>query len=121
MFSWSDFLSLAKQLGADADEASKRTAVSRAYYAAFHVARAWLVTETNVYVPTHGGAHDAVLDEFERRGDRDSVSIAHSGRRLKDKRRKADYEQHVRNFGSLVQPALLEAQQVITIIKTLSP
>ncbi len=121
MFSWSDFLSLARQLGLGTDEASKRTAVSRAYYAAFGVARGWLVNQANVHVPSTGKAHDIVWDEFERRGDRESVSIAHNGRRLKDKRRKADYEKHVSNFGSLVQPALFEARQVITTIETLSP
>jgi hypothetical protein len=31
-FDWNDFLSLARQLARSADEASKRTAKSRAYY-----------------------------------------------------------------------------------------
>jgi uncharacterized protein (UPF0332 family) len=36
---WRDFLSLATRLATGATEADWRTAVSRAYYAAFHVAR----------------------------------------------------------------------------------
>src|SRR5438477_485799 len=36
---WRDFLSLAARLAADVTEADWRAAVSRAYYAAFHVAR----------------------------------------------------------------------------------
>jgi uncharacterized protein (UPF0332 family) len=36
---WRDFLALAARLAGDATEADWRTAVSRAYYAAFHVAR----------------------------------------------------------------------------------
>jgi hypothetical protein len=36
---WRDFLLIASRLAADTTEADWRTAVSRAYYAAFHVAR----------------------------------------------------------------------------------
>jgi hypothetical protein len=36
---WRDFLPLATRLAAGTTEADWRTAVSRAYYAAFHVAR----------------------------------------------------------------------------------
>ena len=37
-FDWNDFLSLAQRLAASTDEASKRTAISRAYYCAFILA-----------------------------------------------------------------------------------
>lgn len=36
---WRDFLLVASRLAAETTEADWRTAVSRAYYAAFHVAR----------------------------------------------------------------------------------
>ena len=121
MFDWADFLTLAKQLRANSDEASKRSAISRAYYAAFGESRIWLENRARIAVPKHGRAHDIVWDEFQRRGDRNSVHIAQTGRRLKDKRRRADYEQHVKDIGSLVQPALLEARQVVTLLESLSP
>jgi len=47
---WRDFLSLAAQLAGDMAEADWRTAVSRAYYAAFHVARR-LLADLNFTVP----------------------------------------------------------------------
>jgi hypothetical protein len=61
MFDWSDYLTLAKQLATNADEASKRAAISRAYYAAFGLARnyvivdVWQITRTNMRksVATH--------------------------------------------------------------------
>lgn len=37
-FSWSDYLSLAEELGKSVDEASLRTAVSRIYYYVYHLA-----------------------------------------------------------------------------------
>jgi uncharacterized protein (UPF0332 family) len=51
---WRDFLSLAARLGADTTEADWRTAVSRAYYAAFHAARQ-LLTGLNFTVPRPTG------------------------------------------------------------------
>lgn len=37
-FNWNEYLNLAGILSANGDEASQRTATSRAYYAAFHAA-----------------------------------------------------------------------------------
>ncbi len=37
-FNWNEYLNLATILSANGDEASQRTATSRAYYAAFHAA-----------------------------------------------------------------------------------
>jgi hypothetical protein len=39
-FDWNDFLTLAEELAARDDQASKRTAISRAYYSVFHAANA---------------------------------------------------------------------------------
>jgi uncharacterized protein (UPF0332 family) len=44
VFEWIDFLELAEDLAArQHDEAAARTAISRAYYAAFHAGRGYLV------------------------------------------------------------------------------
>jgi hypothetical protein len=55
---WRDFLSLATRLAAATTEADWRTAVSRAYYAAFHVARR-LLTDLNFTVPRADRAHQS--------------------------------------------------------------
>ena len=52
----SDFLPLANQLAAAATEPEWRTAISRAYYAAFHVARQ-LLEELGFRVPWADRAH----------------------------------------------------------------
>ena len=51
-FDWNEYLSLATTLSEKADEASQRTAISRAYYAAFHAAT--LHAKRNGY---QGGTH----------------------------------------------------------------
>jgi hypothetical protein len=47
---WRDFLALAARLARDTTEADWRTAVSRAYYTAFHVTRQLLV-DLNFTIP----------------------------------------------------------------------
>jgi hypothetical protein len=39
MFYWLDYLDLARRLANDLEEASQRSSISRAYYAAFHTAK----------------------------------------------------------------------------------
>ena len=39
-FDWNEFLTLARELAAKTDDASKRTAISRAYYCVFNLATA---------------------------------------------------------------------------------
>ncbi len=53
---WRDFLLVANRLTAGATEADWRTAVSRAYYAAFHVARR-LLADLKFNVPRADRAH----------------------------------------------------------------
>ena len=73
MFAWSEYLTLAQHLAQQEDEASQRTAISRAYYAAFHVARRHVAhAHPEVMLPRHGAVHDVVWTTLERgpRGDR---------------------------------------------------
>ena len=85
MFDWPDYLALASKL-TGGDEASQRTAISRAYYAAFHAARRHVQhAHPDVRLPRHGGVHDEVWRALEG-GSREERSAAFSGRRLKDKR-----------------------------------
>ena len=121
MFTWGDFLILAEQLAKSSDEASKRSAISRAYYAAFGDAKNWLQSQAGVSVPMSGKAHSVVWDSFEQRGDRNAVHIAQTGKRLKEKRRKADYVRQTSNIQALVQPALLEAKQILRYLDSLTP
>ena len=44
-FDWTEYARLAEELGTRADEASLRTAISRAYYSVYHQARDYLLGE----------------------------------------------------------------------------
>ncbi|HKG27369.1 MAG TPA: HEPN domain-containing protein [Thermomicrobiales bacterium] len=91
-FDWREFLAFAEEIvaGGSATEASHRSAVSRAYYAVFNLARAHLVAEHRID-PTRHEAHDQVWVAFEA-GSRAERRIGQGGRRLRYWRNWADYE-----------------------------
>lgn len=88
---WRDFLALAGRLAAGTTEADWRTAVSRAYYAAFHVARR-LLADLNFIVPRADRAHQYLVFRLSNCGE--SV-VEQAGRDLDTLRRlrnRADYD-----------------------------
>ncbi len=91
-FEWPHFLDLARRLAgaSGASEADLRTAISRAYYAAFHVAMELIVGEG--FTPSgRGKDHMNVWNNYIRQPPfRDQ--IGKKGRELLDDRVKADYE-----------------------------
>jgi uncharacterized protein (UPF0332 family) len=89
---WRDFLSLASRLPAGATEADWRTAVSRAYYAAFHVARR-LFADWSFIVPRADRAHQYVVFRLSNSGE---SAVEQAGRDLETLRRlrnRADYDE----------------------------
>lgn len=88
---WRDFLPLATRLAAGATEADWRTAVSRAYYAAFHVARQ-LLADLNFAVPRADRAHQYLVFRLSNSGE---PAVEQAGRDLDTLRRlrnRADYD-----------------------------
>jgi uncharacterized protein (UPF0332 family) len=91
-FDWRDFVAFAEAIvaGDSATEAWHRSAVSRAYYAVFNLARAHLVAEGRID-PTRHEAHDQVWLTLDA-GSRAERRIGQGGRRLRYWRNWADYE-----------------------------
>ncbi len=82
----SDFLPLATQLAAAATEPEWRTAISRAYYAAFHVARQ-LLEELGFRVPWADRAHAYLTMRLNNCGEgpvQQAASSLHSLRSLRN-------------------------------------
>jgi len=116
-FQWTDYLTLAQNVvSAATDEASLRTAVSRAYYAAFHVARRYVMdAKPEVQLPADGRQHEMVWEVLGRGRRQERAACAH-GRRLKQKRTKADYAMTGLKFPNDARFAITEAQGVISNI-----
>jgi len=104
---WRDFLLLAARLAAGTTEADWRTAVSRAYYATFHVARR-LFADLNFTVPRAYRAHQYLVFRLSNCGE--SV-VEQAGRNLETLRRlrnRADYDE----VPALTQPQAVAAVQL---------
>lgn len=130
-FDWSEYLTLAQELasqstGSSIQEARSRSAVSRAYYAAFRQARNYLRDrEGKSHVElTQGNTHQNVIILFEELYHKSKNSkyrmIARFLRDLRSMRNKTDYNDNVQNLYGLTQIALIQAKDVITSLSTLS-
>jgi hypothetical protein len=92
-FDWEEFLDLAEELvRRRGDVGAERTAVSRAYYAAFHRAGEHYARRGERLTLT-GNDHALVWDWFVRPGaDPRSLRIGNNGLWLRRARRRADYD-----------------------------
>ena len=84
------FISLAGKLATAADPAALRSAVSRAYYGAFHMAEAFLA-EIDRPVPRNANAHVLVARTLQRSGQPDAIRAGSLLGDLHSDRIKADY------------------------------
>ena len=86
-----DFLELAARLMADGTEAAYRTAVSRAYYGAFHAA-VMLIKEMGVSLPIGPESHQKVRYCLMESGEAAGVQAGDSLQILRQDRNRADYD-----------------------------
>ena len=118
MFDWKDFLSLAERLAREGnDESSQRTAISRAYYAAYHAAAAYVAAKGFVRGRhSHEKVWAAVAaDPGAGRGD-----VPEKAERLRRRRIAADYR--IPFPGEVVKQArtaIDEARDVIEALERL--
>lgn len=133
MFDWQDYHLLARELLSVADsssikEAMLRSAVSRAYYAAYHRACDYL-REVNEY-PTdqdlqanRNRSHQVIIDIFIGNAARPGwKKVGKKLRRLKDFRRRADYDKIETSLFtdmSEMKEKIDTAEEIINLIKSL--
>lgn len=114
------FLTLAESYVAETTEADWRSAVSRAYYAAFHVARDFLST-LGFETPRADLAH-AFL--WRRLGNSGHAPLALAGSRLnqlRGERNRADYDLNLDLAWKDAQAAVRSAAMIIAEVQNLSP
>ncbi len=114
-FRWSSYLDLARELSErpNASEASLRSAISRAYYAAFHAARRVLLAK-GVQIPDHGDAHGRIWHECRSRQGRELRPVGIKGRALRDDRDSADYEDSFHgDIEEATRYALINAEWIV--------
>lgn len=87
-----DFLDSAKKLLGNPDETSTRNAISRAYYAAYHLARSAYPPDAEFAKANAGGVHATFIDQLVQAepGSPERLAGVKLGT-LKGRRTKADY------------------------------
>jgi uncharacterized protein (UPF0332 family) len=133
-FDWSEYLTLAKVLaGQDArpsKESGLRTAISRAYYAAFCKARNFLrdkdkdpqISTLGAYsADVHGHVIHEFRDKRRNRGIKDRQTIGEKLQWLRKERNRADYDDTHQNLSNITRTALSYAEDIISKLDTLAP
>ncbi len=107
-----DFLPLADTLAKGSSEAEWRTACSRGYYAAFHVARQLLLA-LGFRVPQGDRAHGYLWLRLSNAGE---PQVQRAGRFLNDLRRErnhADYDEHRTIIRGIAAQCVQRAEDII--------
>ncbi len=107
-FDWSKYLELAGELGKRADEASLRSAISRAYYYVYHLAlkRA----RANDFTFVTGGMHGQLWRVFSESPEPDCRKLGAIAGRLQSRRQRADYEPIFARVDEEIPGTLADAQ-----------
>jgi uncharacterized protein (UPF0332 family) len=120
-FHWIEFLNLADDLATRSDEASLRSALSRAYYYVFHLASKRVKGNGFVYKRDDGGSHVQVWRIFSSSDDLECVKLAQIAERLKENRRRADYDNLFPRIDDYIPIALEEARDFAARLLKIDP
>lgn len=115
-FDWKYYLSLAQLLHRDHsnNQAALRTAISRAYYAAYHPAKDWAVNQRGLDPKAN---HHEVWSLYLRdSNDRTIFEIGSHGDRLKRSRVHADYEPGLSTTTGDSARALATAEKILYLL-----
>jgi len=124
-FDWEEYFNLAKELAGTTEEAKLRSAVSRAYYSAFCLARNYLRDIEQDPKLSHNqtdiNVHKYVADEFihHKSKSKTMIEIGKDLNRLRPRRNKADYEDIIFNLPKEVITALMLAENIISALRKL--
>jgi len=124
-FDWCEYLTLAKELGGRSDEAASsearlRSAVSRAYFAAYCSARNYLCDADGYQPPVTWEAQKQVIETLKGSAhSKQRVWIGEKLVRLKNRRNTADYDDKVPGIVNMSQYSLRVSGEVIALVDTL--
>lgn len=110
MFDWREYYELARMLAGCDDEACERSAISRAYYAAFCGARNAIAG--SIPIKDDHTAHSLVWRCYSM-GEHRYRRIGQNGDRLKGLRRAADYDNQIKGLKETTKFAIKLAGSVL--------
>jgi uncharacterized protein (UPF0332 family) len=110
-----DFLTVAKQLADASTESAWRSAISRAYYAAFHVARE-LLEDLRFAVPHADRAHVYLSRRLANSGHTQTQQAGTDLNALRGDRNQADYDLHRSVTARLATVHVRLAEQIVVFL-----
>ena len=115
-FHWAEYLALAKELSQKGGDAAARSAISRAYYAAYNTARHHRAARRTV--ATRGGSHFAVWMVLIDSGNTNWRTAGNKGKSILEFRRKADYDDEIVGLAGLMYRTLSVAEEILLLLGT---
>ena len=115
-FDWADYLSLAWTLATAPDDASRRSAISRAYYACYGIAASYALSRD---FPHSVVTHDRVWSWYRQMDDPIGGDINALGKRIKDRRLAADYRAHNDIIATQARVVCGWADELVALLRTL--
>lgn len=112
-FDWNKYEELADKLKQEIDEASKRTAISRLYYAIYHRAKIFLEENTTYSSSRNKPAHQQVWQTFVNIGGTHR-SIGQNLKRLLENRISADYFDEITRIDDVLETSFRLAHNIST-------
>ena len=118
-FDWLEYLHLAQNLAGQtiviSEQAKLRSAISRAYYAAFHQAKRFLENKEHLTIPLQN-VHKFVINQFQNYPDPVRQKIGNRLQVLRGYRNQADYEESITITIKTCQESLILARRIILSI-----
>ena len=107
-----EYLTFAATIAGGEDEAEWRSAVSRAYYAVFHVSCDWL-RGLGFQVLRADRAHAYLWRRLSNSGDTAIMNVGRSLNELRGRRNEADYDPHRAVYKSDAENAVRLAEELV--------
>ncbi len=115
IFDWNDFRKLAEELRKREDEAAKRTAISRVYYAIYWKARLYLEDEGFIF-RQNDSSHRQIWEEYKNKG-LTFRAISISGSELHRNRVQADYFPEIKDLEILLKESFKLAENTFKYLE----
>jgi len=113
-FRWAEYLVLAQELAKKHGEAATRSAISRAYYAAYHTAKRHRGSKSAM--ATRSGSHGDVWRALRDSGNPDWRRAGNKGRDILECRRQADYDDAVPGLTPMMHKTLQIAEAILQVL-----
>lgn len=115
-FNWAEFISVAEYLSSKDTDAHLRSATSRAYYAAYNLARVTLEKHTGKELISNSTSHDTLWTIYSLLNTPEGTTIYDEGTKVKLFRKDADYSDITRDHRKAYNLARTRVDRIVSAL-----